>query len=244
MSQLDFNKKTMPLYAQIKKIIKERIETNIYKPGEIIPSEARFQDEFEVSRITVRQAICQLEKEGLVERTRGKGTRVVYKNKIIEDLMRIHTFTNEMEKRGIQPGTRYGHIVLDNVSNDIAKIFSRKPTEKFFQLFRVRTGDGVPLAYSISYFLESQNLPLDDKYYQENLYTLLEDFKENYPVRTEEYFCAVNATKEIAEKLDMEKGEAVLARKRTFYNDKDEVVGYMIAYYPGDRYQYKLKITD
>lgn len=244
MSQLDFEKKTMPLYAQIKKIIKERIEKNIYAPGEIIPSEAKFQEEFGVSRITVRQAICQLEKEGLVERTRGKGTRVVYKNKIIEDLMRVQTFTNEMEKRGITPGTRYGHIIFDYVDNDIAKIFSRKPDEKFFQLFRVRTGNDVPLVYSISYFLENQELPLDDKYYQENLYTLLEDFHVNVPIRTEEYFYAMNASKEVAEKLDMEKGEAVLVRRRIFYDISDRVVSYMIAYYPGDRYQYKVKLTD
>ena len=68
MEKLDFGKGAVPLYIQIKKIIKDKILSKEYAPGDSIPSEAQLQEIFHVSRITARQAIAQLESEGLVER--------------------------------------------------------------------------------------------------------------------------------------------------------------------------------
>lgn len=112
MEQLDFNKGAIPLYIQIKKIIKDKILSNEYAPGDAIPSEAQLQKRFGVSRITARQAIAQLETEGLVERARGKGTRVIFQNKIEEELIGIKSFTNEMLERGITPGTSLAMCIL------------------------------------------------------------------------------------------------------------------------------------
>ena len=47
---------------------------------------------YDVSRITARQAIAQLEQDGLVERARGKGTRVKMQDRIEEDLLHIKKF--------------------------------------------------------------------------------------------------------------------------------------------------------
>ena len=99
MEKLDFGKGAVPLYIQIKKIIKDKILSKEYAPGDSLPSEAQLQEIFHVSRITARQAIAQLESEGLVERARGKGTRVLFQNKIEEQLAGIKSFTNEMLER-------------------------------------------------------------------------------------------------------------------------------------------------
>ena len=89
MEKLDFGKGAVPLYIQIKKIIKDKILSKEYAPGDSLRSEAQLQEIFHVSRITARQAIAQLESEGLVERARGKGTRVLFQNKIEEQLAGI-----------------------------------------------------------------------------------------------------------------------------------------------------------
>ena len=141
MEKLDFGKGAVPLYIQIKKIIKDKILSKEYAPGDSLPSEAQLQEIFHVSRITARQAIAQLESEGLVERARGKGTRVLFQNKIEEQLAGIKSFTNEMLERGIQPGTRWAHIELVKADRHVADIFGCKKGDLVYRLDRVRTGD-------------------------------------------------------------------------------------------------------
>jgi GntR family transcriptional regulator len=68
----------LPLYIQLKNIIEEKIKEEDLNPGDIIPSEKELQQEFGVSRITVRQAIKELENEGLVKKKQGKGTFVSF----------------------------------------------------------------------------------------------------------------------------------------------------------------------
>lgn len=86
MEKLDFGKGAVPLYIQIKKIIKDKILSKEYAPGDSLPSEAQLQEIFHVSRITARQAIAQLESEGLVERARGKEPEFCFKIKLKSSL--------------------------------------------------------------------------------------------------------------------------------------------------------------
>lgn len=173
MEKLDFGKGAVPLYIQIKKIIKDKILSKEYAPGDSLPSEAQLQEIFHVSRITARQAIAQLESEGLVERARGKGTRVLFQNKIEEQLAGIKSFTNEMLERGIQPGTRWAHIELVKADRHVADIFGCKKGDLVYRLDRVRTGDDVPIVYFVSYFSRDRNLPLEDEKYTGSMYALL-----------------------------------------------------------------------
>lgn len=242
MDSLDFEKGAVPLYVQIKKILKDKILSKEYAPGDSIPSEAQLQAMYHVSRITARQAIAQLESEGLVERARGKGTRVIFQKKIEENLKGIKSFTNEMLERGIQPGTRYAHIDLVKADKHVAQIFECPLGADVYRLDRIRTGDDVPIVYFISYFSRDRNLPLDDSRYQGSMYALLEDLKINKPVRTKENFKAVVAKKDLAEKLEIEKGAPILVRERVSYDEAGNVLEYTISYYPGERYSYSLEL--
>ena len=66
----------LPLYEQMKEVILKQIESGELKAGDKILSEAQFQKEFHVSRITVRKAIEALVKEGYLMKIQGKGTFV------------------------------------------------------------------------------------------------------------------------------------------------------------------------
>ena len=55
----------IPLYAQLTGIIKNTITSGTLRVGDLLPSEAELCDKFEISRNTVRQAIGELEDEGL-----------------------------------------------------------------------------------------------------------------------------------------------------------------------------------
>ena len=66
----------VPLYQQIKDLLLDRIEHGELVAGDLIPSEAKLVAAFEVNRLTVRQALCELRMEGYVIREKGRGTFV------------------------------------------------------------------------------------------------------------------------------------------------------------------------
>jgi GntR family transcriptional regulator len=66
----------VPLYQQIKDLLLDRIEHGELAVGDVIPSEPQLQAAFEVSRLTVRQALYELRVEGYVIREKGRGTFV------------------------------------------------------------------------------------------------------------------------------------------------------------------------
>ncbi len=66
----------LPAYAQLARILRQRISTEEYTPGTRLPSEAAMAKSFGVSAMTARQAVKVLADEGLVERIQGSGTFV------------------------------------------------------------------------------------------------------------------------------------------------------------------------
>ena len=66
----------VPLYVQLADLFRQRIVKGIWKEGEKLPSLDKLVDEFEVARVTVRQAVDRLTRDGLVSPQRGRGTFV------------------------------------------------------------------------------------------------------------------------------------------------------------------------
>ncbi len=66
-----------PRYAQLRDVLQGRIEAGAYGVGDLMPTELELQEEFALSRHTVREALRQLIEAGLVRRRQGSGTQVV-----------------------------------------------------------------------------------------------------------------------------------------------------------------------
>ena len=103
MLLLDYERGASPLYSQIMREEKRKIVEGEYLFGQVVPSEKDMEEMYHVSRITVRQAIQGLERDGYVKRIRGKGTQVVYRHQIEEMLLSINSFSEEMRERGMEP---------------------------------------------------------------------------------------------------------------------------------------------
>ncbi|MBI3962513.1 MAG: GntR family transcriptional regulator, partial [Deinococcus sp.] len=88
----------IPLYYQLKELLRERIEAGEWEPGNQIPTEEELCERYKVSRITVREAIQGLVSEGLLYRQQGRGTFVA-KAKIQQGLQRLTSFTEDMQLR-------------------------------------------------------------------------------------------------------------------------------------------------
>ena len=66
----------MPLHVQLAQLFRQRIARGVWKQGERLPSLEQLVEEFDVARVTVRQAMESLTRDGLVSPQRGRGTFV------------------------------------------------------------------------------------------------------------------------------------------------------------------------
>lgn len=74
MDSYDDAPSNVPKYHQVKQHLKNLIRRGELAPGDLLPSENTLVKEFNFSRHTIRQAIGELENEGLVQRQQGRGT--------------------------------------------------------------------------------------------------------------------------------------------------------------------------
>jgi GntR family transcriptional regulator len=66
----------VPLYYQLQELLKEQIESGVWAPGDVLPSEPELARGLGVSRVVVRQALAILEDDRQITRVRGRGTFV------------------------------------------------------------------------------------------------------------------------------------------------------------------------
>lgn len=75
-----YDRSRIPLYIQVASVMRRRIETNQWMPGQKISTLVELEREFEVARVTIRQAIDVLRQEGLLHSQQGRGTFVAEKS--------------------------------------------------------------------------------------------------------------------------------------------------------------------
>ena len=97
-------KEGAPLYLQIYKELQKRIENGVYKENELLPSEASLQAEFNVSRITIRRSLQDLELAGFIKVQKGKGAMVLA-NRKYTDLVGVSSFSQDAMKSGERPSS-------------------------------------------------------------------------------------------------------------------------------------------
>jgi len=74
-----YDRSPVPLYIQVASVMRRRIETSQWNPGQKISTLVELEQEFEVARVTIRQAIDVLRQEGLLHSQQGRGTFVAEK---------------------------------------------------------------------------------------------------------------------------------------------------------------------
>jgi GntR family transcriptional regulator len=93
-----------PLYVQLREALRAEIEERGLRPGDRLPTEAELEERYGVSRSTIRQAVGDLQAEGLVERVQGKGTFVTAAK--IQHVPLLTSFTELLRSQGYEPTHR------------------------------------------------------------------------------------------------------------------------------------------
>lgn len=141
---------SVPLYQQLKSIIKDKIEKKELKPSEKIPSEAELIQEFKVSRITVRNALSELVEEGYLVKEHGKGT-FVSEPKIIKKIRHRMSFTESCKEAGLKPTSVVitKEILETHASKEKLEL---EDNDKILHIERLRYADEDAVAIEHMYF--------------------------------------------------------------------------------------------
>ena len=135
---LNHEKGAPPLYSQLESIIKMQIERGEYNRGDFLPTEKMLMDQYEVSRVTVRQAMAALSQAGYIKCSRGIGTEVIYE-KIDEHMKSVISFTDEMKQHNITMETIYCRMEKIMPGTTVASALQIPKTEMCYCLTRVRS---------------------------------------------------------------------------------------------------------
>jgi len=231
----------IPLYFQLKRIFLDRIKKRIYKVNEVIPSELEIQKQFSVSRITVRRAIAELEREGYLNRKPGKGTFITkYRiEKVTQELNDISGWTETLKGMGIKPNTVKKEIIQVIPPKEITIALNLGPNEKVTKIKRWRTGNDIPFCIMTNYIL-SYLVPNIDKidWKCESLYRIYEEkYNINFGMARETVE-AKTATKEEVLFLNISLESPVLTITRITYNTNNRPFEVVKSSNNADLYKY------
>ncbi|MDF2612250.1 MAG: putative transcriptional regulator [Clostridia bacterium] len=138
-------KSPIPAYYQLAAEIKKKIDDNIWPPGYCIPSERTLSEEYDLSRMTVRQGLSELVQKGILVREKGKGTFVCEKSIKQRDIM---SFTEMMQSLGIDFSTEI--IQFDKIEADEDDILPFEG-EAFYKIQRLRVVKGTVIGQETVY---------------------------------------------------------------------------------------------
>jgi len=223
------------LYAQVKQIVEERLASGEWQLGTRIPTETELCQQFHVSRITVRQALAELVKEGRLTRLAGRGTFII-QPRIELPMTKLTGFSQEMSARGRRPGSRVLQFAAIAAPAAIAGKLKVAPGEEMVILKRLRLADGEPVAIETVYLI-SRLCPdiLSVQFENQSLYQILSEKYGICPTRAEQEMESILCPEAIARLLQLKRNSPVLHIFRTTYLD-NTAFEWVEAFYRGDKY--------
>jgi len=157
-NELD-RKSPMPLWAQLEAELRRRLEAGEFDEG-YFPTDLELTEAYEVSRHTVREAVRQLNKTGLLTRERGRGT-VVNRAEFEQSLGTLYSLFQSVESAGVEQTSEV--LRLEVVTDSAAATQLELPEDaEFVLLERLRLAAGAPLAVDRAWLPATMAAPLLD----------------------------------------------------------------------------------
>lgn len=231
----------LPLYYQLEEQIKQTIESEELVPGDALPSERELSESYQISRMTVRQAITNLVNKGYLYREQGKGT-FVSNQKFEQNLQGLTSFTEDMKARQLMPGNKLLHFEIFPAEKDIKERLSLEEDELIYKIKRIRLANDEPIALETSYLPVKLIPGLTPAILEKSLYTYIED---------ELYLTIGHATQTVeaalvnegdSKHLKVKKGVPVLLIQRESFLDNGTPLEFVRSSYRADKYKFKIDI--
>lgn len=232
-----------PLYHQVYTILREQLMEGRYTPDKALPGELDLAEHFQVSRVTMRRALDELVREGLIERARGRGSFARPQPANTPIAGDASGLLENLVSMGLK--TRVTVISMDLLPapDDVAAQLALAGGAQVLKTVRVRSVDAGPIALLTTFVPEPIARGFSRKALgQKPMLTLIEEAGVAV-ARAEQSMSARLADATTAPLLEIGFGEPLLAVTRVVYDIKDQPVQLLRGLYRPDRYEYRMTLS-
>lgn len=232
-----------PRYVEIKEAIRKAIADGEYEVSEALPSERSLTEQFAASRVTIRHALSELQKERLIFSRRGKG-HYVARPVVVQPLTRLLGLGEVAESSGLRIRSDVLSGMIVAAGPDVAAALRLSVGADVFELRRLRYLNDKPLSVDISYFpvelgVRLKECDLDNT----DVFVLLENRLGVELGLADIKIRMVLADKHIATALQASEGEPVLHLTRLTSTTDGDPIDFEYIYGRGDAYQFRVTVA-
>jgi len=236
MIKLDHENAT-PLYKQLKEIIKQKIIDGEFHPTQKIPSELQLSKIYNVSRITVRNAITELVDEDLLIKKQGKGT-FVSAPKIEDNVLEDISFSLTCKINKVKPGSKIiKNVIKDANERDIAEL-NLHENDKVVYIKRIRYADDEPVILEHNFFPSKYAFLLNEDLENQSLYEILNEKYGIARAKSKRTIEIITASEEEASLLAISKGEPLLLHREIVYDKNNNPIHRTKQLIIGDKFKF------
>jgi GntR family transcriptional regulator len=236
-------KSPLPFYFQLKQILLGQLRAGDWRPGDRLPGDHQLCQIYDVSRTVVRQALTELETEGVIERVKGRGTFVAVE-RTSESLVQVLTgLYEDVSARGAHLRSKVRRQEVVPADEQVAAQLALNAGAPVLMIERLRFVDAEP------WVMVTSHLPYDiapgladDDLSEQSLYGLLKDKYGVQLTRARRGVEAVAAQKDLAHILGIAVGDPLLKLRSLSYS-QDRPVEVFVAYHRGDRSRFEVTLV-
>lgn len=231
------------LHARIREALRASILDGTFRPHDRLPSEKELMQSHGVSRITVRHALGELEKDGAIYRIAGKGSYVA-KPAPVQDLAKLQGFGEAMSRLGFETTNQVVGLQTLPAQSDVALKLGLAPGTPVTEIRRVRCVDQEPVSLDITYVAAA----LGERLAREDLAT-----RDIFAILEKDYGIALGhadlsistlpAAPPLTEHLKVLAGAPVLHLERLTHSRDGAPLEFDRIYHRGDSFSYRLRIA-
>lgn len=233
---------SIPYHVQVRTDLLDAIRSGKYKAGDQLPSERELQEYYGISRLTVRSALTDLERDGIIYSRAGKG-RYVTQSYFDQQLIHLSGFSQDMSKAGTSSNSIV--ILMEEIpaSPIVATQLEIKPGMHVARIMRVRCADNEPMAIEDAY-LPINLCPglLDQDLEKGSIYAYLNS-QGLLPTRAFQTLMSDNPTGKEQQLLKLDKNIPVMRMRRKTTLPNTVPIEYTESVYRGDKYQFNVVLT-
>jgi GntR family transcriptional regulator len=224
------------VHAQIEDWVAGAIAAGRLAAGDRLPGEQDLAEWFGVSRMTLRHALGELSRRGLVTRAVGRGGGTfIAAPKLEQDLTTLAGFSEQLRRHGVTPGARVLAATEHPAGPTAAAALQIAEDEHVYAVRRIRLADGRPLLLEHSQFPAAAFPGMLRCRLDGSLYELLEVRYGQRPHRARERLESVTASVREAEALEVAEGAPLMLVERTAYSRAGRPLEFARDLFRGDR---------
>jgi len=230
----------IPLYYQVKEILREQIRAGQFAAGEMLPSVSELMEIYDVSRHVVNRALTELATEGLIVSRKGVGS-FVNPPRFTKQLAILGSFTRSLKAVSNDSFTRVLRREVVDAEPKVQQALELTTGEQVVLIERVGYVNHEPIAVTCAYYpLTVGGFLLEKELANQSLYSLLAEEKGVEPYQADMILSVTFATIEQAEVLDVKEGFPLVCNRGITCDQTRQPFEYSELSYRSDRVEFAI----